>query len=262
MSDWNPETYARFRGLRLRPAIDLLAQVPDLPPGDVVDLGCGAGAVAEALRARFPGRRLIGVDNSPAMLGQAREAGLHDDLIHADAAVWAPPRPPALIYANALCHWLADHSALFPRLVRLLAPGGVLAVQMPRQYHAPSHALLRKIAAEKFPQLFDFRGWTPPVAEPAEYAALLAPLGDLNLWETEYFQRLAPVDEGHPVRHFTQSTAARPFLEKLDEAQCREFIKAYDEALSRAYPGADDGFVSFPFRRLFFTVVRSAGATI
>lgn len=66
--DWNPGAYARFRGLRLRPALDLLAQVPELPPGDVVDLGCGDGAVAEALRARFPDRRLVGVDASPAML--------------------------------------------------------------------------------------------------------------------------------------------------------------------------------------------------
>ena len=39
MTDWNPEAYARFRGLRLRPALDLLAQVGDLPLGDVVDLG-------------------------------------------------------------------------------------------------------------------------------------------------------------------------------------------------------------------------------
>jgi len=59
VSDWNPTAYAAFRGLRLRPALDLLAQVPDLPPGDVVDLGCGNGAAAPALAARFAlGHRL------------------------------------------------------------------------------------------------------------------------------------------------------------------------------------------------------------
>ena len=55
--DWSPETYARFRGLRLRPALDLLAQVGDLPPGDVIDLGCGDGAVAGALAARATAER-------------------------------------------------------------------------------------------------------------------------------------------------------------------------------------------------------------
>src|SRR5690606_14912631 len=71
LSDWNPAAYSAFRSLRLRPALDLLAQVPDLPPGDVVDLGCGDGAAAGALAARFPGRRLVGVDASPAMLEKA-----------------------------------------------------------------------------------------------------------------------------------------------------------------------------------------------
>ena len=49
MPDWDPEAYARFRDLRLRPALDLLARVPQLPAGDVVDLGCGAGAAGPAL---------------------------------------------------------------------------------------------------------------------------------------------------------------------------------------------------------------------
>lgn len=58
--DWDPARYATFRDLRLRPALDLLAQVGELPPGDVIDLGCGDGAVADALAARFPGRGLVG----------------------------------------------------------------------------------------------------------------------------------------------------------------------------------------------------------
>ncbi|MBP6737598.1 MAG: methyltransferase domain-containing protein, partial [Rhodobacteraceae bacterium] len=56
----------------MRPALDLLAQVGDLPEGVVVDLGCGDGAAAEALASRFAGRHLLGVDASPAMLERAR----------------------------------------------------------------------------------------------------------------------------------------------------------------------------------------------
>ena len=251
--DWNPGSYARFRGLRLRPAMDLLAQIGELPPGDVVDLGCGAGAVAPALAARWSGR-LLGVDASPAMLDKARDTGLYKALIETDVAGWAPVRPPALIFSNALLHWLPDHAALFSRLTGFIAEGGTLAVQMPRQYAAPSHALLREISAQMFPDRFDVTHWQAPVAAPQTYAGMLAPLGALNLWESIYFQRLEAVKDAHPVRAFTASTAMRPFLQKLDAGEAAAFTAAYDEGLARAYPLAPDGSVLFAFRRLFFTL--------
>lgn len=253
LSDWNPAAYSAFRGLRLRPALDLLAQVPDLPPGDVVDLGCGDGAAAGALAARFPGRRLVGVDASPAMLEKA--AGYAAKL-QADIAGWQHDSPPALVFSNAALHWLADHDALLPRLAASLAPGGTLAVQMPVNHMAPSHRFLRDIAQAMFPDRFDFTGYRPPVAAPAEYWALLAPLGALTVWETEYLQPLGPEPEGHPVRAFTASTAMRPFLDRLTAEEAARFTARYDEALDSAYPRLEDGGALFPFRRLFLILTR------
>ena len=253
--DWNPETYAKFRGFRLRPAMDLLAQVPDLPKGDIVDLGCGNGPVGAALAVRFAGRVLTGVDSSPAMLVKARETGAYSQLIEADANIWVSDTSPALIFSNALCHWLPDHEALFTRFAGMLAKGGVLAVQMPRQFAAPSHQALRDIAAALFPDRFDYTGWRAPVAPPQSYANMLAPLGELSVWETDYIQRLAPVETGHPVRHFTESTALRPIAEKLSEAELKCFIAAYEEVLAGYYPPENDGSVLFPFKRVFFTLV-------
>lgn len=256
MVDWNPAAYARFGDLRLRPALDLLAQIGALPEGEVVDLGCGNGAVAGPLARRFPDRRRIGVDASPAMLEVARAGGHYHALEPADAAAWRPARPPALIFSNALLHWLPDHEALMPRLAGFLAPGGTLAVQMPRQFAAPSHRFLRDIAAGLFPDLFDFTHWAAPVMPAENYQRLLAPLGRVSAWETKYIQRLEPVAQGHPVRHFTQATAMRPFLDKLTDAQAHDFIAAYEEALGVAYPLEADGSVLFPFKRVFFTLTR------
>lgn len=253
LSDWNPAAYSAFRGLRLRPALDLLAQVPDLPPGDVVDLGCGDGAAAGALAARFSRRRLVGVDASPAMLEKA--AGYAAKL-QADIAGWQHDSPPALIFSNAALHWLADHDTLLPRLAASLAPGGTLAVQMPVNHMAPSHRFLRDIAQAMFPDRFDFTGYRPPVAAPAEYWALLAPLGALTVWETEYLQPLGPEPEGHPVRAFTASTAMHPFLDRLAAEEAARFTARYDEALDSAYPRLEDGGALFPFRRLFLILTR------
>jgi trans-aconitate 2-methyltransferase len=237
----------------LRPALDLLARVPDLPPGDVIDLGCGNGAVGAALAARFPGRRLVGVDNSPAMLAEAAATGDYGDLVQADAARWTPAPAPALIFSNALCHWLPDHRALFARLADFLLPGGVLAVQMPFQTAAPSHALLHQIAARLYPGRFSGAG-RGAVVSARDYAAMLAPQGAVSAWETEYVQRLEAVAKGHPVRHFTAATAMRPFLSRISATEAAAFTAAYDAALAAPYPAAADGSVLFPFRRVFFVL--------
>lgn len=254
--DWNPESYARFADLRLRPARDLLAQVGGLPAGGVVDLGCGAGAAGAMLRARFGERELTGLDTSPAMLAKAGETGAYTALTEADAATWQPGTPPALIFSNAALHWVGDHERLMPRLAGLLAPGGTLAVQMPHQNRAPSHRLWHDLVEQHFPGRFD-PATSPGILEGAAYHRMLAPLGHLMLWETEYFQLLEPAAEGHPVRQFTSSTFARPVLAVLEPEEQAQLVAHYDAVMDKAYPRSPDGSVLFPFRRLFFTLVRA-----
>ena len=249
-ADWNPDSYARFADLRLRPVGDLLAQVGELPEGDVVDLGCGAGAAGPELARRFAGRAVVGLDASPAMLDRARDGGCYTRLTLADLRDWQPEQPPALIFSNAALQWIGDHAALLPRLAGMLPPGGSLAVQMPRQWGAPSHRFLRDIAAAQFPDRFDPQP-APPVAPAVEYWRMLAPLGEVRAWETDYVQYLAPKGPGHPVRRFTEATAMRPFVERLMEEEVATFVSAYDSALAAAYPVLPDGGALLPFRRVF-----------
>ncbi|SEO61880.1 trans-aconitate 2-methyltransferase [Salinihabitans flavidus] len=249
MADWNPGTYHRFRDLRLRPALDLLGAVGPLRDGDVVDLGCGSGTVAGALTARLAGHRLIGVDASPAMLAEARGTGMYTTLCEADIATWRADRPPALIFSNAALHWLDEHAALMPRLARMLAPGGTLAVQMPHQSRAPSHrgwhrAFVRTCPRQPVPD-------GPDILEADDYFDLLCPLGAVQVWETEYLQHLPAANGAHPVRRFTESTFARPFLEAAGAAR-ETLIAAYEAQIAADYPLRADGSALLPFRRLFF----------
>jgi len=259
--DWDPGTYARFRDFRLRPALDLIAQIGGLPEGPVVDLGCGGGAVAAALARRFAGRALVGVDASPAMLADAAATGVYSALVEADIATWRPDAAPALIFSNAALHWLDAHDLLLPRLAEMLPPGGVLAVQMPHQFDAPSHVLLREVAKSHFPGRVAATALRTPVVAPADYLRLLAGVGVVDGWETTYVQRLAPAKAAHPVRRFTESTAMRPFLAALDEVEAARFTALYDAELAAAYPAEEDGSVLFAFRRLFLTLIRSRTAS-
>ncbi|MEM6942016.1 MAG: methyltransferase domain-containing protein [Pseudomonadota bacterium] len=221
--------------------------------GDIYDLGCGNGAMGDALRARAAGRGLVGVDASPAMLERAGQSQAYTHLQQVDIRDWHPPKVPGLIVSNAALHWVGGHEALMPRLADMLGHGATLAVQMPHQNKAPSHRVWRTLADEMFPGRVEMAG-TPGVMAPVKYEELLAPRGRFRLWETEYYQRLVAEAGSHPVRRFTESTYARPILQALESDEKADLIKRYEEVMHAAYPVRDDGSVLFPFRRLFFTL--------
>ena len=257
MTDWNPQSYARFSTLRLRPALDLLIRVPPLSNPRITDLGCGNGPVGPVLLTRFPNGHITGLDSSPAMLEEARKTGAYDTLIDGDIANWHPDQPQDLIFSNAALHWLPDHAALLPALVAQLAPGGTLAVQVPHQNPAPSHRAWLALVEEHFPGRFDPTS-SPGIPDASATYDILDGLGQVTLWETEYLQRLEPATDAHPVRLFTSSTYARPVLFVLDPDEQAHLARHYDAAMDQAYPRRSDGSVLFPFRRLFYTLTRAA----
>ncbi|HEX6774411.1 MAG TPA: methyltransferase domain-containing protein, partial [Methylomirabilota bacterium] len=143
---WDPTQYLKFADHRLRPAIDLLNRIDVAEPGEVVDLGAGAGNVTRLIKMRWPTARITGVDTSPEMLAKAAAAAPEITWQLADLGTWRPERPVDVIYSNAALHWLEGHDTLFPALLSSLAPGGVLAVQMPRNFSAPSHTSMAEAA--------------------------------------------------------------------------------------------------------------------
>jgi SAM-dependent methyltransferase len=102
--------------------------------GPLVELAVGNGRVAIPI-ARATGRRVVGIDASPAMLEQARdraaEAGVELDLREGDMRDLILDEPAALIYCpfRALLHlptW-ADRRLTFERVAASLQPGGRFA---------------------------------------------------------------------------------------------------------------------------------------
>ncbi|BBK41251.1 trans-aconitate 2-methyltransferase [Allostella vacuolata] len=253
MAVWDPSQYLKFADHRLRPALDLLARVPGDAPGTVIDLGCGPGNVTTHLRRRWPGARMIGVDSSREMLARAGAAMPDVDWIEADIATWEPAAPVDVIYSNAALHWLGGHDRLFPRLLDWLAPGGVLAVQMPRNYQSPSHTNILETAADgPWQATLEPLLRPSPVAAPEVYYRLLAAGGARpDIWESIYVQVL----EGtNPVVQFTKGSALKPLLDALQEPLRGGFEAAYAERIAAAYPPEADGRTLFPFRRLFMVV--------
>jgi trans-aconitate 2-methyltransferase len=249
-SSWDPAQYLRWSDHRLRPAVDLIQRVPLERPAHIVDLGCGTGNVTAYLRRAWPTARVTGVDGSPAMLERARASDPAVDWQEADIAGWRPAAPVDLLFSNAALHWLDDHATLFPRLLGLVAAGGVLAVQMPRNFSEPSHTSVTDVVHEgpwraRLAPLIR----SEPCKPPAYYWDLLAAgATSLDVWETVYQQALTGEQ---PVADFVKGSYLKPFLDALDPAERPAFEAAYRARVSRAYPARSDGTTLFPFRRLF-----------
>ena len=230
--------------------VDLLSRIDVAKPSEVYDLGAGTGNVTRLLKARWPEARVTGVDASPDML--ARAAGDAPDIVweRADLAAWRPARPADVIYSNAALHWLGDHARIFPALASALAPGGVLAVQMPRNFSAPSHTAIAE-AARSGPWRATLEPLlrSTPVAEPSFYFDVLGThAAVVDIWETEYLQIL---DGEDPVKEWVKGTWLRPLLDALEEPARSRFEASYAELVARAYPRRPDGRTLLPFRRLF-----------
>ena len=252
---WDPTQYAKFADHRRRPAIDLLNRIALDSPSVVYDLGAGTGNVTELLANRWPNARVIGVDSSEQMLQEASKREKRIEWQVGDIGTWLPDQPADIIFTNAALHWESEHHELFTRLMSSVAQNGVFAIQMPRNFDAPSHTSITEAVVngpwrEKLEPLLR----PAPVEPPDFYISTLSPMTSaLDVWETEYTQILTGEN---PVKEWTKGTWLRPLLAALEEPERTAFENAYGEIVAKKYPKQPDGTTIFPFKRLFIIATR------
>ena len=258
-ASWDPTAYGRFAGERSRPFADLVAQVRTDDPSLVVDLGCGHGPPTLTLAELWPTARVVGVDSSESMLESARELDSADrvEWVQSDLREWDPTslgQAADVIVTSSTLQWVPGHLDLLDAWVEALAEGGWFALQVPGNFDAPSHRLMRETAehherAGELGAALDL----PAVGEPATYLRYLSRLGcDVDAWETTYLHVLDPqAQEENPVLTWVSATGLRPVLDILtDDDERAAFVDPYAAALLDAYPRTSAG-VLFPFRRVF-----------
>jgi trans-aconitate 2-methyltransferase len=259
MPTWDAGQYLQFNDQRTRPCRELAARIPLAAPRLMIDLGCGPGNSTAVLAERWPQAEIVGLDSSPKMIAAASAAEPGRQWRVGDISDWVDETPERfdVVFSNAALQWVDHHAAVFPKLLRRVAAGGALAVQMPGNFDAPAHCIMRELAEsaewrDRFPR-GGVREWHVH-ALPFYYDVLAPASAMVDLWETEY---LHIMPDAAAIVEWYRGTGLRPFLDALSSEDQREaFTEAYLERIRKAYPSRPDGRLIFPFRRLFMIAVQ------
>ncbi|MEA2666426.1 MAG: hypothetical protein QOI11_3370, partial [Candidatus Eremiobacteraeota bacterium] len=188
------------------PVLDLLGPQPG---EDVLDLGCGDGALTRTLAAS--GARVVGVDASPELAAAAAALGL--DIRVADGQRLPFEAAFDAVFSNAALHWMPDADAVLAGVHRALRPRGRFVGELGGHGNVAAicTALLATLAAHgvAVPRV----PWYFPT--PAEYAAKLEAHG-FAVDTIALIPRPTPLPTG--MRGWLD-TFADPFLQDVPAAE-------------------------------------------
>jgi len=253
MSDWQPDLYLKFAKERTQPSIDLAVRIDLSDPKRIIDIGCGPGNSTNVLKARWPQAQIVGLDNSEAMIDEARSKYPDMYWIHSDASGDLTKLGSFdIVFSNAAVQWMPNQQMLLPKLFAMLNKNGVLAVQVPCTKYMPIYTELEKlIAAEKWKDLLaDIVSSDSTHAADFYYDILCGLAPQIDLWETNYFQ---VVNSHSDMVEWYSASGLRPYLDRLGGSPAQsEFLKEYENAVKNAYCTQIDGKLLFPYTRVFF----------
>ena len=250
---WNPDQYNKYFKERNRPGLELISRIPESKFDSVIDLGCGDGVITKVLFDKYQPSQMSGLDSSESMLIKAKQTSSQINWQHGNIRDLAGNYD--LIFSNAALQWVDNHPQLFAKLIQ--HTDNTLAIQVPNNFNAPSHVLLRETILENP----DFKvklvdtvrensilREAPVLSKDAYYKILCEQMSSIDIWETEYLQLLTG---DNAVLEWVRGTALVPVRERLSVDEYNEFEHKYNEKLNQVYKKLDNGVMLFPFNRIF-----------
>jgi trans-aconitate 2-methyltransferase len=185
---WSPSLYEGQHSFVWKYGEDLLPLLDPREGERMVDLGCGTGHLTA--RIAESGAEVTGIDNSPDMIGQARQnyPGLRFAL--ADITSFEVPQPVDGVFSNAALHWVTDADGAAEAIAGALKPGGRFVAEFGGKRNvAQVLAAVEDAAAAA--------GFTTPnpwyFPSIGEYAAVLERHG-MEVRAAWHFDRMTPLD--------------------------------------------------------------------
>jgi SAM-dependent methyltransferase len=210
----------------------------------ILDIGCGTGHLAAKIAES--GALVTGVDYSPDMIRQAREAypGIQFEVVDATKIPFEGGFDA--VFSNATLHWIKEQARVAREISRLLRPGGRFVAEFGGRGNVAGLIAAMERAWNKL----RLPGTMPNpwyFADLGEYAGILEEHG-LAVTYGLLFERPTPLEEGEDGLHNWLTMFGGAFFEGLTEKQRDEFIR---ETIREARAGLfRDGQWVIVYRRL------------
>src|SRR5271165_5190167 len=198
--------------------LDLLAAQPG---EQILDIGCGTGHLTAKIAAT--GAQVTGIDRSPEMIRQAREAYPAIRFEVANATKIPMQESFDAVFSNATLHWIKEPEKVISETSRLLRPGGRFVAEFGG--HGNIAGLVA--AAER---AWDILQLPPPMPNPwyypglGEYAGLLEKHG-LEVTYGLLFDRPTPLEEGENGLRNWLAMFGGAIVEKLSESEQERMVE-------------------------------------
>ncbi len=252
---WDAEEYRHFSSQQKKWGRELMDRLRLKGDEDILDLGCGDGALAAELAKRVPRGSVVGVDVSPEMIRHARLAyprRLHPNLSWKvmDACHLDFLESFDVVFSNAVLHWIRDQARVLEGIARALKPGGTLLAQMGGRGNAAEVAcvLVALMASERWSSYFQDLEIPYRFLAPEDYLPLLEEAG-LEPVRVELVHKDMVHDGREGMAGWIRTTWL-PFTQRVPEGSREEFVYQLVDGYLREFPPDEEGLVHVKAVRL------------
>jgi trans-aconitate methyltransferase len=187
--EWNASLYDERHAFVFQYGEDLLSVLRPQPGERILDVGCGTGHLTKAVADS--GARVIGLDQSSAMIATARDAYPELEFMVADASDFFLLEPVDAVFSNAALHWVKKAEDAVICIVRALKQGGRFVAELGGRGNVATIVAALREALSALGQPEGTNPWYFPSL--AEYALLLEKHG-LVVTSAALFERPTPLE--------------------------------------------------------------------
>lgn len=195
----------------------------------ILDLGCGTGQLTWKI-ADTSGACVMGIDNAPTMIEQARKNYSSLRFEVADGVNFYFGDTFDAVFSNAALHWIKEPERVIVNIWHTLKPGGRFVAEFGGKgnLQAIITAMYSAIAALNYPAQPEMNPWYFPSI--GEYATLLENLGFCVTYAT-WFERPTPLSGGEAGLRNWIELIGKSFLLGIPSAQHNDFVRHVEQDL-------------------------------